>query len=83
MLNRTKTVCLILGLLVTAASTANAQYRAPFNVVPRINRALGHWNGFGYHTCNPGPDSSYYNPWTVKNSYLISRSPQYLSKVRP
>lgn len=74
------TVCLCLGLLATAMSSADAQYRRPFQVVPRVNRALGHWNGFGYHTCNPGPDSSYYNPWTQKNSFLISQSPEFLSR---
>lgn len=73
-------VCLCLGMFLTAFTSADAQYRPPFQVVPRINRALGHWNGFGYHTCNPGPDTSYYNPWTQKNSYLISQSPEFLAR---
>lgn len=69
-------VCLTLGLLIFTADTTFAQ----FGPIQRSNRALGHWNGPGYHRCNPGPDSSYYNAWSQKNSFLISRTPQYLSR---
>jgi len=69
-------ICLSLGLLFIFAGTSDAQY----GLIQRSNRALGHWNGPGYHRCNPGPNVSYYNTWTQKNSFLISKSPQFLSR---
>lgn len=73
-------ICIALGLLATMADTAEAQFRRPFQFVPRVNRVLGVWNGPGYHTYNPGPDSSYYNPWSQTNSKLISNSPEFLAR---
>jgi len=40
-------------------------------------RWLGQGFSAGYHRCNPGPDTSYYNPWSAHNSMLISKLPQF------
>ncbi len=36
-------------------------------------RWAGHGIGPGYHWRNPGPNTDYYNPWTMHNSHLISQ----------
>ncbi len=38
-------------------------------------RWLGQGISDGYHQCNPGPNSDYYNPYTAHNSMLISQNP--------
>ena len=43
--------------------------------IPRPLRWLGQGFSDGYHQCNPGPNSDYYNPYTAHNSMLISRNP--------
>ena len=40
-------------------------------------RWLGQGYSDGYHRCNPGHDTSYYNPYTAHNSNLVSQSPEY------
>lgn len=42
-------------------------------------RVLGQGFSDGYHRCNPGYDTSYYNPYSAHNSYLVSRTPEYLA----
>ena len=76
MTQRLGLICLALGLLAIFVDTTDAQIR----VLQRSNRAFGHWTGPGYHKCNPGPNSSYYNPWTRHNSFLISRTPEFQSR---
>ena len=44
-----------------------------------VGRWLGQGVGDGYHRCNPGYDSSYYNPYSAHNSTLVSQSPEYLA----
>lgn len=74
-------ICLAFSLVAFFAETTEAQiWHAPARAVQAPLRYLGHGNGHGYHHCNPGPDSSYYNPWTEKNSFLISKSPQFLAR---
>ncbi len=73
-------LCLAIGLIAFLSEPASAQYRPPIQTVNRVGRFLGHGNGLGYHTCNPGPDVSYYQPWSQKNSYLISQSPEFLAR---
>jgi hypothetical protein len=73
-------ICLALGLFVMVADDCQAQMRIGHQLVQRPFRALGHGSGPGIHHCNPGPDVSYYNPWSHKNSFLISRSPEYLNR---
>ena len=55
--------------MLTSAATAQPLQK-PF-------RWLGEGFSAGYHRCTPGPDTSYYNPWTVHNSMLISKLPQF------
>lgn len=76
MTQRLGLICLALGLLAIFVDTTDAQIR----ILQRSNRAFGHWTGPGYHKCNPGPNSSYYNPWTRHNSLLISRTPEFQSR---
>ncbi len=73
-------ICLALGLFMMSAQTSPAQMRIGHQFPQRAFRALGHGNGPGHHHCNPGPDVSYYNSWSQKNSFLVSQSPQYLSR---
>lgn len=74
-------ICLAFSLVAFFADNTEAQ------ILFRVERAvqapfryLGHGNGPGYHYQNRGPDSSYYNPWSQKNSFLISKSPQFLAR---
>ncbi len=46
------------------ASTGSAQIKRPL-------RWLGQGFSDGYHRCNPGPDSDYYNPYSDHNTYLV------------
>jgi len=73
-------ICLAIGLLSLSTESIQAQIFAPRPIVQRPLRYLGHGNGPGYHRCNPGPDVSYYNSWSQKNSFLISKTPQFLSR---
>ena len=73
-------ICLAFGLFMMMAQTSQAQLRIGQYLPQRPLRFLGHGNGPGNHYYNPGPDVSYYNSWTQKNSFLISRSPQYLNR---
>lgn len=74
-------ICLAFSIVAFFADNAEAQrfYRIE-RAVQAPYRYFGHGNGPGYHYRNPGPDSSYYNPWTQKNSFLISKSPQFLAR---
>ena len=38
-----------------------------------LGRFLGLGYGNGYHCRTPGPQADYYNPWSAKNSHLVSR----------
>ena len=73
-------ICLTIGVLAFLTSESQAQVFRSGQILQSPLRALGHGNGPGYHRCNPGPDVSYYNPWSQKNSYLISQSPQFLAR---
>ena len=74
-----KTICLAAaGLLsVVFADQCQAQLGRGHQPIQRPGRFLGLGYGIGYHHCNPGPDTSYYNPWSRHNSMLISNSPEY------
>lgn len=50
------------------SSVSNAQITRPM-------RWAGHGFSDGYHRCTPGPNSDYYNPYTVHNSLLIHQNP--------
>jgi hypothetical protein len=43
----------------------------------RTLRWLGQGFSDGYHRCTPGHDTSYYNPYSANNSFLVSRTPEY------
>lgn len=73
-------ICLALGLFMMVADDCQAQMRIGHQLVHRPFRALGHGTGPGIHHCNPGPDVGYYNPWSHKNSFLISKSPEFLNR---
>ncbi|QEG21345.1 hypothetical protein [Mariniblastus fucicola] len=73
-------ICLAFGVFALCTETSEAQVFGSHQVLQRPLRALGHGNGPGYHRCNPGPDVGYYNPWSHKNSFLISQSPEFLAR---
>ena len=74
-------ICLVFAAFAFLADAAQAQFLLrPAQRIQRPLRYLGHGNGPGYHTRSPGPNVDYYNPWTQKNSFLISRSPQFLAR---
>lgn len=73
-------ICLVFAAFAFFADAAQAQFLRPAQRIQRPLRYLGHGNGPGYHTRSPGPNVDYYNPWTQKNSFLISKSPQFLSR---
>lgn len=80
-------ICLVFAAFsLLLAETSEAQlFRSgpllrPGQFAQRGLRFLGHGNGPGYHTRNPGPNVDYYNAWRPSNSFLISKSPQFLSR---
>ena len=78
-----KKICLVaLAALVVCGSFAlPCQAQNTFRQ-QRGLRWLGQGFGDGYHRCNPGYDTSYYNPYSAHNSKLISKTPEYMA-VRP
>jgi hypothetical protein len=60
----------VLGLLFSAS--AEAQWVRTGRPVQRLDRWLGVGNGPGYHSCHPGSDPSWYNPWSALNSTRYS-----------
>ena len=59
-------------VVVVGAGVVEGQGQGTFRPFQRLDRWLGLGNGPGYNWQNPGPDSSYYNPWSAHNSSLIS-----------
>lgn len=44
----------------------------------RVLRWMGQgWAPAGYHHCNPGPNSDYYNPWNAQNSVRMTMAAEY------
>lgn len=68
------------GIFVLGTSHCEAQLGRQLKPIQNTGRFLGAGYGLGYHRCNPGHDTSYYNPWNTKNSFLISQSPEYLAR---
>ena len=67
----TKIAFAAIAVVTILTSSASAQFfQTPF-------RWLGEGFSAGYHRCNPGPDTDYYNPWNAHNSRLISNLPQF------
>jgi len=64
-------------LLGTLPSISDAQ--SPTFRRHRTLRWLGQGFSDGYHRCNPGYDSTYYNPYSAHNSSLVSKSPEFMS----
>ncbi len=60
------------AIVLLAGSSAEAQFVRTGRPIQRLDRWLGVGNGPGYHWRNPGPDVSYYNPWSEVNSSLVS-----------
>jgi len=46
----------------------------PLGNINRYHRFMGAFYSDGYHRCSPGPDVSYYNPYSAHNSPLYGRS---------
>lgn len=72
-------ICFAAALVAVATlfpSESSAQLRRPL-------RWLGEGYSDGYHRCNPGPNSDYYNPYNAHNSYLISKDPRFQQPVQP
>ena len=61
----------ILGcFLIESESQAQRFWRPPGQ---ELGRFLGLGYGNGYHCRTPGPQSDYYNPYSYRNSHLVSR----------
>lgn len=56
-------------VMTTFSSVSSAQLRNRQHVL----RWMGQGFGDGYHQCNPGPNSDYYNPYSAHNSWLHSQ----------
>ena len=67
----------MIALFVQDSCNAQLSRIQPFQ---QFGRFLGNGHSVGYHICNPGPDTSYYNPWSHHNSFLIHRTPEYQSR---
>jgi len=63
--------------LVAIVTTSFLSTFASAQPIQKPLRWLGQGYSAGYHRCNPGPDTSYYNPWNAHNSMLISNLPQF------
>jgi len=77
-----KTICLVGTAILFAVSADQclAQLGRIHQPVQRTGRFFGLGYGVGYHHCNPGPDTSYYNAWSSLNSRLIHRTPEYQAR---
>ena len=73
-----KIVLAALAVLVVCGSFA-LPCHAQNSFRHRPLRWLGQGFSDGYHRCNPGYDTSYYNPYSAHNSNLISQSPEYMA----
>ena len=61
------TTCLAVLVAVFASTTElEAQRRAPLR---NLMRSIGHGWSSGYHSSNPGHNSSYYSPWSERNTW--------------
>ncbi|MEL7496110.1 MAG: hypothetical protein AAFN77_00765 [Planctomycetota bacterium] len=67
-------ICLIGVVTLCLATEASAQNTFRRH---RTLRWLGQGFSDGYHRCNPGYDSSHYNPYSSHNSFLYSQTPQF------
>ena len=56
----------------TSVSSAQLRPRQP------LLRWMGQGFGDGYHQCNPGPNSDYYNPYSAHNSLLHAQDNPYM-----
>ena len=65
------TIATALLLITVFSSTSEAQRRGFCQPGQNTFRWLGHGYSAGYHWQNPGPNSDYYNPYSVHNSLLI------------
>jgi hypothetical protein len=76
-MNWRSTIVVFLAAAITSIASSNceAQIRSPHRLGRRVMQWGGHGWGPGYHYCNPGPNTDYYQPWTAHNSYLLSEQP--------
>ena len=54
-------------------SITQADAQKTYRPVKQLNRWLGHWHNHGYHHRTPGPDVSYYNPYSAHNSHRVAQ----------
>jgi hypothetical protein len=81
MLRRFGLICVLAaGSVFATSGECSAQLGRQLKPIQNTGRFLGAGYGRGYHRCNPGHDTSYYQPWNTKNSFLISQSPEYLAR---
>ena len=59
----------IVIVVTVFSSVGSAQLKRPL-------RWLGQGFSDGYHQCDPGPNSDYYNPYSAHNTYLYHQNPQ-------
>lgn len=67
----------LFAVVSTQTNSAEAQHLRSGQPLQAGFRWLGQGWSAGYHHCNPGPNTDYYNPWTAHNSMLISKMPGY------
>ena len=63
-------------ILLSGILTSNAEAQTSLGR-QRPLRWLGQGYSDGYHRCNPGHDSSYYNPYSFHNSMLYSQTADF------
>lgn len=72
-----QSMCISVLSLVIVSVSFVAEASAQNRLGHRPLRWLGQGFGDGYHRCNPGHDSSHYNPYSAHNTFLYSQTPQY------
>ena len=68
---RTSTLLMILIFAALASVPVATQAQTDRRPAFALFRWLGNGYSDGYHTRNPGPDSSYYNPYSLHNSNRV------------
>lgn len=75
-----KILVVVFAVIALSAAAEECQAQNSFKR-HRPLRWLGQGFSDGYQRCNPGHDTSYYNPYSAHNSHLVSQSPEYLASA--
>lgn len=66
-------VLIVASIAAFGSVSEQADAQQTYRPLKQVNRWLGHWHNHGYHYRNPGPDVSYYNPYSAHNSRLVGQ----------